>query len=319
MTYDKIYLVTGGAGFIGSNFLNKFVPLSPSTLFLNIDLLTAAGDLKNIKVSEAENYKFFQTDIRDYEALKKIFEEQRPTHIVHFAAESHVDVSIKNPDIFIETNIQGTHNLLRLAKEFGVTRYHQVSTDEVYGALGPKDPDFTENSQIQPNNPYSASKAAADHFVRAYFKTFGLPITISRCSNNYGPNQDLTKVIPLFLSKLLKGESVPLYGEGAQRRDWLYVEDHIDAINLILEKGQIGEVYNVGGGHEISNLELTKVLLEATGRDESFIQKVADRPGHDFRYAIDASKIKKDLGWEPKVSFSEGIKKTLSHYQNLFA
>ncbi|MEK7136604.1 MAG: dTDP-glucose 4,6-dehydratase [Patescibacteria group bacterium] len=315
MTYSRTYLVTGGAGFIGSNYLNKFVTLKPDTFFVNIDCLTPAGSLDNITVSSAPNYLFSQVDIRNIEALTEIFTEFKPTHIIHFAAESHVDRSLENPNIFIETNITGTHNLLALAHKNGNSRYHQVSTDEVYGALSALDPEFTEDSPIRPNNPYSASKASADHFVRAYHQTFGLPTTISRCSNNYGPRQDKTKVIPLFITKLLAGEKVPLYGEGAQIRDWLFVEDHIDAIQLILEKGRLGEIYNIGGGVEISNLDLTKKLLTATGRGETFIEQVADRLGHDFRYAIDSSKIEKELGWKAKKSFADGLAETVAFYR----
>ncbi len=312
----KTILVTGGAGFIGSNFLNKFVPKYPDTKFVNVDSLTYAGDLKNLTVGECENYEFKQVDIRDREKLEEIFAKYRPDGVIHFAAESHVDNSIKDPGVFVETNVEGTHNLLSLSKSHGISRFHYVSTDEVYGSLDHNDPAWTENSPLLPRSPYSASKAGGEMLARAYNVTFGLDVTISRCSNNYGPNQNLEKLIPLFITKLLKGEKVPVYGKGENIRDWLYVEDHCDAVDLIFQKGVSGEVYNVGGGHEVSNLEIAKTLIKLTAAFEGQIEYVADRPGHDFRYSLDISKIKKELGWSPKVSFSEGIAKTIEFYKN---
>ncbi len=311
----KTILVTGGAGFIGSNYLNKFVPLNPDTLFVNIDALTYAGDLANVEVSEAKNYSFEKADIRDKTRLEEIFAKYKPDGVIHFAAESHVDNSIKDPGVFVETNVDGTHNLLSLSKEHGVKRFHYVSTDEVYGSLSHEDPAWTESSLLLPRSPYSASKAGGEMLARAYNVTFGLDVTISRCSNNYGPRQDKTKLIPLFISKLLAGEKVPVYGKGENIRDWLYVEDHCDAIHKIFTERKSGDLYNIGGGHEVSNMEITKTLIELTGASESQIDFVPDRPGHDFRYSLDISKIQHDLSWSPKVSFSEGIAKTIEFYK----
>ncbi len=312
----KTLLITGGAGFIGSNYLNKFVPQYPDYTFVNIDALTYAGNLKNIRVSDALNYIFEKADIRDRDALEEIFKKYSPAGIIHFAAESHVDFSIMNPDLFVETNVNGTHNLLLLAKKYGVGRFLQVSTDEVYGALDANGSPFIEETPLAPNSPYSASKAAAEFLARAYHKTFGLNAVTTRCSNNYGPNQDATKLIPLFITKLLAGEQVPLYGEGKNVRDWLYVEDHIDAIDLVFHKGAAGEIYNIGGNNEIENIEITKTLITLAGRDESAIKRVPDRLGHDFRYAINSSKIQKDLGWSPKKTFDEGVRETFEFYKS---
>ncbi len=319
MKFKKTIFVTGGAGFIGSNYLNMFVPKRPNELFVNIDVLTYAANPENLStVAKLPNYAFEKIDIRDEKALEKVFKKYKPDGVIHFAAESHVDHSINGPQIFIETNVRGTHNLLSLARAHGVKRFHQVSTDEVYGSLGPKDPAFSEMTPLAPNNPYSASKASADLIVRSYNKTFGLNTTITRCSNNYGPYQDVTKLIPLFLKKLLAGEHVPLYGKGDNIRDWLYVDDHVRAIDLIFTKGKAGEVYNIGGNEEIRNIDVVKRLLKITNRDESFIDHVTDRLGHDFRYAIDASKIERELGWKPKVNFEQGMKKTLDFYKGKF-
>jgi dTDP-glucose 4,6-dehydratase len=317
MAFERTIIITGGAGFIGSNYLNKFVVQYPKYRFVNVDALTYAGNLKNIheNVSGAANYVFEKGDIRELAWLEQIFAKYKPDSIIHFAAESHVDISIKNPGIFVETNIVGTHNLLMLAKKYGIKRYHQVSTDEVYGSLETMKGSFTEETPIAPNSAYSASKASADLLVRSYFKTFGLNATITRCSNNYGPHADTTKLIPLFITRLMRGEKVPLYGKGENVRDWLYVEDHIDAIDLVFHKGKAGEVYNVGGNTELSNMQIVKKLLELTGRGPDMIEYVADRPGHDFRYAIDASKIKRELGWTPKVSFEQGIQRTFEFYK----
>jgi dTDP-glucose 4,6-dehydratase len=315
MDSTKTLLITGGAGFIGSNYLNKFVPLYLDTKFVNIDSLTYAGSLDNIKVSESPNYVFEKADIRDRSKLEEIFSKYKPDGVIHFAAESHVDMSIKDPDIFVETNVLGTHNLLSLSKEHGIKRFHYVGTDEVYGSLSLSDTAWTEESLLLPRSPYSASKAGGEMMVRAYKETFGLDVTITRCSNNYGPYQDRTKLIPLFITKLLAGEKVPVYGKGDNIRDWLYVEDHVDAIDLVFRKGVNGEVYNIAGNSELTNLEITQKLIELTHRDESAIEYVTDRPGHDFRYALDASKIKNTLGFTPKVSLEDGLAKTLEFYK----
>jgi dTDP-glucose 4,6-dehydratase len=304
----SIVFVTGGAGFIGSNYLNYAVPAYPDTTFVNIDVLTYAGSLGNLTVADMPNYIFAKLDITDEASMEGLFEQYQPQGIIHFAAESNVDKSIERPDAFITTNVMGTNILLRLAVKYGVKRYHQISTDEVYGSLALTDPAFTEAHPLVPNNPYSASKAAADLLVRSYHKTYGLNTVITRCSNNFGPNQDDTKLIPRFIKKLKAGENVPLYGDGSQRRDWLHVSDHVSAIDLVFHKGRAGEVYNVGSDDDMSNLEVVKTLLALTGRSEDAIEYVTDRLGHDFRYAIDARKISNELGWTPKVVFEVGIK-----------
>jgi dTDP-glucose 4,6-dehydratase len=315
-SYTKILFITGGAGFIGSNYLNKFVQRYPTYYFVNIDCLTYAGNKKNILVSAFPNYIFEKTDIRDHDKLEKLFLKYRPTGIIHFAAESHVDKSLIDPNIFIETNIIGTNNLLMLAKKYAVRRFHHISTDEVYGALKNKKGFFTEKTPLAPRNPYSASKAGAELAVIAYHQTFGIDVVITRSSNNYGPNQDTSKLIPLFITKLLRGEQIPLYGKGANIRDWLYVEDNIDAINLVFHKGKNGEVYNIGGNCEKENREVVSTLLSLTGRDESAIDYVPDRQGHDFRYALSSDKLFKELGWKPKTNFQKGIQKTFQFYKN---
>lgn len=315
-SYKKRIVVTGGAGFIGSHYLNKFVVAYPDTLFINIDSLTYAANIDNIKIDKEINYIFEKADIRNISNLRKIFKKYQPTDIIHFAAESHVDLSIKNPSLFIETNVMGTHNLLILAREFKTKRFLFISTDEVYGALATKKGVFTEDSPLMPRNPYSASKAAADRLVHSYHHTFGLDIIITRSSNNYGPHQDKSKLIPLFTTNLSRGKKVPLYGEGAQIRDWLFVEDNIRAIDLVFQSGKSGEVYNIAGNTELSNLELTKKLLAFHKLDNSYIMYVPDRPGHDFRYSLDCTKIKVELGWKPAVSFDEGLLITLSFYKN---
>ncbi len=299
--------VTGGAGFIGSNYLNTFVPNYPDTLFVNIDTLTYAGTLENISVSNLPNYRFEKVDITDALALENLFTTYKPTGVINFAAESNVDKSITDPSQFIITNILGTNNLLRLSLKYEVKRFHQISTDEVYGSLSMDEAAFTEETTLAPNNPYSASKAGADMLVRSFHKTYGLDTVITRCSNNFGPNQDDTKLIPRFIKKLKAGETVPVYGTGKQRRDWLHVSDHVAAIDLVYRQGKAGEIYNVGADHDISNMEVVEKLLALTGRDKSAIEFVTDRLGHDFRYAIDAKKIKDDLGWEPKVTLDEGL------------
>ena len=313
--YKERILVTGGAGFIGSNYLNHFVPKNKSTLFINVDVLTYAGNLKNINVSKEANYVFEKVDIRDKGALQKVFRKYQPTGVIHFAAESHVDFSIKNPQIFLETNVIGTDNLLALSVKHKIKRFLLISTDEVYGALSQKDRSFEETDLLDPRSPYSASKAGAEYLARAYANTFGLDVVTTRSSNNYGPNQDKSKVIPLFISNLLKGKKVPLYGKGLQVRDWLYVEDNVRAINLVWRKGKSGEVYNVGGNYELSNYDLTCKLLSLLGLGEEMIDYVKDRPGHDFRYSLNTDKIMK-LGWKPEIFFSQGIIRTLDFYKN---
>ncbi|MDD3488175.1 MAG: dTDP-glucose 4,6-dehydratase [Candidatus Pacebacteria bacterium] len=315
MKYKKIILVTGGAGSIGSNFLNRFVPKYKNYFFINLDILNYAANLDNIKVNKNKNYQFEKVDIRDIKKLEKVFNKYHPTDIIHFAAEVHVDFSIINPLIFVETNINGTHNLLILAKAYSINRFHQISTDEVYGQLYGKKGKFKESDNLNPNNPYSASKAAADLLVSAYHKTFNLETIITRSSNNYGPHQDKTKFIPKFITNLLDNKKVPLYGKGENIRDWIYIEDNIEAIDLVFHKGKSGEVYNIGGQCEKTNIEVTKILLKLLHKDESYIEYVSDRPGHDFRYALDTSKIYKELGWKPKYIFERGIKKTIEFYK----
>lgn len=307
-------LVTGGAGFIGSCFIRHMLKSHPDYKIINFDCLTYAGNIENLDdIKNNPNYSFIKADICDKKAVDRAVSEV--DCVINFAAESHVDRSILNPEIFIETNIKGTLNLLDCAKKHGIQRYLQVSTDEVYGTLG-KDGYFTENTPLAPNSPYSASKAGADMLVRSYFETYKTPVLITRCSNNYGPYQYPEKLIPFFISKLLKGEKVPLYGDGLNVRDWLYVYDHCRAIDTVLHKGREGEVYNVGGHNEKSNIEITKIILKEMGRDESSIEYVKDRLGHDRRYAIDNTKITTELGWEPSLTFEEGIKLTINWYLN---
>jgi dTDP-glucose 4,6-dehydratase len=314
----KTMLVTGGAGFIGSNFLNKYVSKYPDITFVNLDKLTYAANLDNLTIKESPNYKFIELDICNLTGLTRVFETYRFDGVIHFAAESHVDLSIKHPSLFVESNVLGTQNLLQLSLEYGVTRFHHVSTDEVYGSLG-ETGFFTEETNLAPNSPYSASKAGADCLVRSYFHTFGLNTVITRCSNNYGPYQDITKLIPKFITNLLQDKKVPLYASGGNIRDWLYVEDHVDAIWEVFTRSKPGEIYNIGGNSEKTNLEITNQLLQTLGKDESYIEYVADRPGHDFRYAIDASKIKRELGWQPKYTFESGIHKTIEFYKSKYS
>ena len=305
-------LVTGGAGFIGSCFVRHILKKYSNYKVINLDALTYCGNLANLDdVKDNPNYKFIHGNICDRELVNDIASEV--DCIVNFAAESHVDNSIKNPEIFIETNVQGTLNLLQSAKEHKIQRYLQVSTDEVYGTLG-KTGYFYETTPLAPNSPYSASKASADLLVRAYHETYGLPVLNTRCSNNYGPYQYPEKLIPFFISKLLKNEKVPVYGDGLNVRDWLYVYDHCEAIDVVLHKGKIGDVYNIGGHNEKTNMEITKLILQAMGKDESSIEYVKDRLGHDRRYAILNDKITNELGWQPSVTFEEGIKMTIKWY-----
>ena len=311
------YLVTGGAGFIGSNFVNYMVNTYPEDEIINLDKLTYAGNLENLRESENKpNYKFVKGDIADREFIFDLFEKERPDIVVNFAAESHVDRSIEDPEIFVKTNVLGTTTLLDAAKEFGVKRYHQVSTDEVYGDLPLDRPDlfFTEETPLHTSSPYSSSKAAADLFVQAYHRTYGLPTTISRCSNNYGPYHFPEKLIPLIISRAQADEDLPVYGDGANVRDWLYVLDHCKAIDLIIRKGKEGEVYNVGGHNEKTNLEVVKTILKTLDKPESLIKFVTDRKGHDRRYAIDPAKLENELGWIPEENFDTGIQKTIQWY-----
>jgi dTDP-glucose 4,6-dehydratase len=307
-------LVTGGAGFIGSCFVRHILSKHPDYKIINLDALTYCGNIENLKdVENNPNYRFIHGNICDRKLVRDIMQEV--DCVINFAAESHVDNSIKHPEIFIETNVQGTLNLLQAAKEKGVERFLQVSTDEVYGSLG-KTGYFYETTPISPNSPYSASKASADMLVRAYHETYKMPTLNTRCSNNYGPYQYPEKLIPFFISQLLKGEKVPVYGDGLNVRDWLYVYDHCEAIDVVLHKGKVGEVYNIGGHNEKTNLEITKLILDAMGKDESSIKYVEDRLGHDRRYAISNDKITAELGWYPSVTFEQGIKMTIDWYLN---
>ncbi|MCU5067238.1 dTDP-glucose 4,6-dehydratase [Bacillus pacificus] len=307
-------LVTGGAGFIGSNFVRYMVKKYPEYNIVNLDALTYAGNLENLKdIEELSNYKFIKGDIADRQFINQLFKEEKFDYVLNFAAESHVDRSITNPDIFIQTNIQGTQVLLDAAKNAEVKKYLQVSTDEVYGTLG-ETGYFTEETPLASNSPYSSSKAGADLLVRAYHETFGLPVNITRCSNNYGPFHFPEKLIPLMIINALNGKQLPVYGDGLNVRDWLHVEDHCQAIDLVLHKGKNGEVYNVGGNNERTNIEIVKTILKALDKPESLIKYVTDRPGHDRRYAIDATKLREELGWSPKYNFDTGIEQTIKWY-----
>lgn len=310
-------LVTGGAGFIGGNFVHHMVNKYPDYEIVNLDLLTYAGNLETLKpVEDKPNYKFVKGDIADREFIMDLFEKEKFDIVVNFAAESHVDRSIEDPSIFVKTNVEGTVVLLDAAKKYGVKRYHQVSTDEVYGDLPLDRPDlfFTEETPIHTSSPYSSSKAAADLLVLAYHRTYGLPVSISRCSNNYGPYHFPEKLIPLMIANALNDKPLPVYGEGLNVRDWLYVEDHCKAIDLIIHNGRVGEVYNVGGHNEKTNIEIVKIICKELGKPESLITHVADRKGHDMRYAIDPTKIHNELGWLPETKFEDGIKKTIKWY-----
>lgn len=306
--------VTGGAGFIGSNFIHYWLTQHPNDQIVNFDVLTYAGNLENLKELEGNpNYTFVKGDICDREAVKNAM--QGCDVVVHYAAESHVDRSILDPSAFVKTNVLGTQVLLDVARELGNIRFHHVSTDEVFGALKPDEAPWTEESPYAPRSPYAASKAASDHLVRAYHITYGLPITISNCSNNYGPYHFPEKVIPLFITNLLEGKKVPVYGDGQQVRDWIHTEDHARGVEAILLKGRIGETYFLGGHNQTTNLELTKKLLELTGRDESFIEHVADRKGHDRRYDLVTTKSEQELGWKPTISVEEGLRQTVEWYK----
>ena len=312
-------IVTGGAGFIGGNFVLYAVNQYPQDEIINLDALTYAGNLETLKsVENKPNYKFVKGDIADREFIFNLFEEEKPDVVINFAAESHVDRSITDPEIFVRTNVVGTTTLLDACKTFGIRRYHQVSTDEVYGDLPLDRPDllFTETTPLHTSSPYSSAKASADLFVQAYHRTYGLPVSISRCSNNYGPYHFPEKLIPLVISRALNDEEIPVYGKGENVRDWLYVTDHCKAIDLIVRKGREGEVYNIGGHNEKTNLEVVKTILHTLGKPESLIKYVTDRPGHDLRYAMDPTKITTELGWKPEHTFETGIKETIDWYLN---
>ena len=312
-------LVTGGAGFIGSNFIFYLLKKYPDYRIVCLDKLTYAGNLSTLScVLEERNFRFVRLDICDREGVFRLFEEERPDIVVNFAAESHVDRSIEDPGIFLQTNILGTAALMDACRKFGIRRFHQVSTDEVYGDLPLTRPDlfFTEATPLHTSSPYSASKASADLLVLAYHRTYSLPVTISRCSNNYGPYQFPEKLIPLTIVNALHEKPLPVYGTGENVRDWLYVEDHCKAIDLILHKGREGEVYNVGGHNERKNIDIVRLICKALGKSESLITYVADRKGHDLRYAIDPTKIHTELGWLPETKFEDGIQKTIQWYLN---
>jgi dTDP-glucose 4,6-dehydratase len=310
----KNILVTGGAGFIGSNFVRYMLNKHQDYKIVNLDLLTYAGNIKSLDdVKDNPNYLFVKGDIADNKLVDKIVSDNKIDVIINFAAESHVDRSITNPDIFVKTNVLGTQNLLEVAKKYKIEKFFQISTDEVYGSLG-KTGFFTEKTPLSPNSPYSASKASADLLVMAYHHTFGLNVNITRCSNNYGPYQFPEKLIPLFITNALDNKQVPLYGDGLNIRDWLFVEDHCSAIDTVLHKGKNGEIYNVGGNNEKTNKYITDTILKYLGKDNSLIKYVADRLGHDRRYAIDATKIKEELGWQPQYKFEQAIEKTIQWY-----
>ena len=312
-------LVTGAAGFIGSNFVFHMRKAHPEYDIIALDSLTYAGNLETLApVMEEDHFTFVRCDITDRDGVRKVFEEHHPDVVVNFAAESHVDRSIEDPGVFLRTNILGTQVLMDACREFGIQRFHQVGTDEVYGDLPLDRPDlfFTEDLPLQASSPYSASKASADLLAMAYHRTYGLPVTISRCSNNYGPYQFPEKLIPLMIANVLADKPLPVYGTGENVRDWLYVEDHCRAIDMILENGKVGEVYNIGGHNERSNLDVVKTILKQLGKPESLITFVGDRKGHDLRYAIDPSKIHGELGWLPETKFDDGIRQTIDWYLN---
>ena len=310
-------IVTGGAGFIGGNFIHYMMEEHPENRVICVDCLTYAGNLSTLQsVMNAPNFRFCKINICDRPAIYQLFEEEKPDIVVNFAAESHVDRSIENPEVFLNTNILGTAVMMDACRKYGIGRYHQVSTDEVYGDLPLNRPDlfFTEETPIHTSSPYSSSKAGADLLVLAYHRTYDLPVTISRCSNNYGPYHFPEKLIPLMIANALVDKPLPVYGEGLNVRDWLYVEDHCRAIDLILQKGRVGEVYNVGGHNEMRNIDIVKLICKELGKSESLITHVTDRKGHDMRYAIDPTKIHNELGWLPQTKFADGIKRTIQWY-----
>lgn len=310
-------IVTGGAGFIGGNFIHYMLQEHPGDQIICLDKLTYAGNLSTLAdVMDHPNFQFVKMDICDRDSVYGLFEKEKPDVVINFAAESHVDRSIENPEIFLQTNIIGTSVLMDACRKYGIQRYHQVSTDEVYGDLPLDRPDlfFTEETPIHTSSPYSSSKAGADLLVMAYYRTYGLPVTISRCSNNYGPYHFPEKLIPLMIINALHDRPLPVYGDGLNVRDWLYVEDHCRAIDLIIRKGKVGEVYNVGGHNEMRNIDIVKLICQELGKPESLITHVTDRKGHDRRYAIDPEKIHRELGWLPETKFADGIKKTIQWY-----
>lgn len=314
---SETVLITGGAGFIGSNFVYHMLKEHPDDKIVCVDCLTYAGNMSTLaEAMKNERFVFYKTNICDRAGIYKIFETEHPNIVVNFAAESHVDRSIETPEIFLQTNILGTQVMMDACRKYGIGRYHQVSTDEVYGDLPLDRPDlfFTENTPIRTSSPYSASKASADLLVQAYHRTFGLPVTISRCSNNYGPYHFPEKLIPLTIANCLNDKPLPVYGEGLNVRDWLYVEDHCRAIDLIIHRGREGEVYNVGGHNEMRNIDIVKLICDYLGKPYSLIKHVSDRKGHDMRYAIDPTKIHDELGWLPETKFADGIKKTIDWY-----
>ena len=316
----KKMLIPGGAGFIGSNFIHYILSKYNDYQVINLDKLTYAANLDNLKdIEDNKNYRFIHGDIADQEFIFKLFENEKFDIVINFAAESHVDNSILNPQIFTITNILGTQVLLDACRKYNIKRFHQVSTDEVYGELPLDDKNilFTEKTPLNPSSPYSASKASADMLVKSYYRTYSLPITISRCSNNYGPYQHLEKLIPLMISKAINNDNLPVYGNGLNVRDWLHVYDHCTAIDLIIHEGKIGEIYNIGGNNEKSNIDVVKIILKELGKSEKLIKYVNDRPGHDLRYAIDSTKIKTTLNWKPVYSFEKGILDTIKWYTKM--
>ena len=316
----KKMLITGGAGFIGSNFIHYILSKYNDYQVINLDKLTYAANLDNLKdIEDNKNYRFIHGDIAVQEFIFKLFENEKFDIVINFAAESHVDNSILNPQIFTITNILGTQVLLDACRKYNIKRFHQISTDEVYGELPLDDKSilFTEKTPLNPSSPYSASKASADMLVKSYYRTYSLPITISRCSNNYGPYQHLEKLIPLMISKAINNDNLPVYGNGLNVRDWLHVYDHCTAIDLIIHEGKIGEIYNIGGNNEKSNIDVVKIILKELGKSEKLIKYVNDRPGHDLRYAIDSTKIKTTLNWNPVYSFEKGILDTIKWYTKM--
>lgn len=311
----RTILVTGGAGFIGSAYLNLMVPRYPDYHFVNLDALTYAANRENLSIEKLSNYSFVHADIRDNDRLVKLFKKFNPTHIVHFAAESHVDTSIVSQVEFVETNVLGTLNLLQCAREHHVARFHHISTDEVYGSLPLSAKPATESSTLNPGNPYSASKASADAFVLSFHNTFGLDVVITRSSNNYGPGQHQEKFMPTCIKAFVSGKAAPVYGTGKNIRDWIYVEDNVEGINVVFHAGKAGEIYNIGGGNEVENRDIAHRLLRLVGNSRARISYVRDRLGHDLRYALDTRKVR-SLGWKPRTSLDEGLKKTVESYCN---
>ncbi len=314
---SKTVIVTGGAGFIGANFIYYMLDRYPDYKIVCIDCLTYAGNMSTLfDASQNPKFKFYKTDICDREGIYEIFESESPNIVVNFAAESHVDRSIDNPEVFLQTNILGTQVMMDACRKYGIERYHQVSTDEVYGDLPLDRPEllFREDTPIRPSSPYSSSKAGADLLVLAYHRTYGLPVSISRCSNNYGPYQFPEKLIPLMIANALRDKPLTVYGKGDNVRDWLHVGDHCRAIDLIIHNGKVGEVYNIGGHNEVANIDIIRLICQKLGKPEELITHVADRLGHDKRYAIDPTKIHRELGWLPETKFAEGIDKTIDWY-----